>query len=209
MVNICYLSVMELLKDALDKIVDVLEAEQIDYMIVGGFATSYHNRSRTTNDIDLVVQIYPTSVKDIIKHFPEWVAVTNEMTELFEQRGLFNLTDWKTGIRFDFMAYKDSDYNWSAFERRKKEAFFEREVYLCSIEDLIIGKLQWYDSSRSEKQLSDLMYLLQAPELDWVYLNKWIDQLNIRTHGILGQVGQRDRGGGGGASENLLFFPRE
>lgn len=200
---------MDPLKDALWKIVDVLEAESIDYMIVGGFAASYHNRSRTTNDIDVVVQIYPNSVKDILKHFPEWVSVTKEMTELFEQRGLFNITDWQTGIRFDIMAYKDSDYNWAAFQRREKAEFLEREVYLCAVEDLIIGKLQWYDMSRSEKQLGDLMYLAKSPDINWDYLNRWVDQLSINTHGILGQNGKRDRGSGGASGENLLFFPRE
>jgi len=199
---------MNPLKEALRKIIDVLEAEDIDYMIVGGFATSYHNRSRTTNDIDVVVQIYPNSVKNILKHFPEWINVTKEMTELFEQRGIFNITDWQTGIRFDIMAYKDSDYNWAAFQRRKKEVFLEREVYLCAVEDLIIGKLQWYDMSKSEKQLGDLMYLIKSPDINWDYLNNWTDQLNINTHGILGENGKRNGGSSGGPGENLLFFPR-
>ena len=200
---------MNPLHDALHKIIDVLEAEHIDYMIVGGFAASYHNRSRTTNDIDIVVQIYPTSVKDILKHFPEWISVTKEMTELFEQRGLFNITDWQTGIRFDIMAYQDSDYNWAAFGRKKQQYFLERLVYLCAVEDLIIGKLRWYDMSRSEKQLSDLMYLVKSPNIDWSYLDYWINQLNINTHGILGQDGKRDGGSGGAAGPNLLFSPRE
>ena len=39
---------------------------------VGGFAVSYHNRARTTNDIDLILQIYPQHIKLILKHFPEW-----------------------------------------------------------------------------------------------------------------------------------------
>ena len=56
---------------ALDKIIDVLDREEIGYMIVGGFAVSYHNRARTTNDIDFVLQIYPRHVKHILKHFPE------------------------------------------------------------------------------------------------------------------------------------------
>lgn len=198
---------MNPLKEALGKIIDVLETEDIDYMIVGGFATSYHNRSRTTNDIDLVVQIYPNSVKDILKHFPEWISVTKEMTELFEQRGIFNITDWQTGIRFDIMAYKDSDYNWAAFQRRKKEMFLEREVYLCAVEDLIIGKLQWYDMSKSEKQLGDLMYLIKSPDINWNYLNNWIETLSINTHGLLGENGKRNGGSSSSPGENLLFFP--
>lgn len=200
---------MNPLRDALWKIVDVLEAEDIDYMIVGGFATSYHNRSRTTNDIDVVVQIHAHSVKNILEHFPEWVSVTKEMTELFEQSGMFNITDWQTGIRFDIMAYKDSDYNWAAFQRRQKEIFLKREVYLCAVEDLIIGKLQWYNISRSEKQLGDLMYLVESPNINWEYLNSWIERLNIKTHGILGENGKRDAGSGGPAGPNLLFFPRQ
>lgn len=199
---------MNPLKDALWKIVDVLEVESIDYMIVGGFATSYHNRSRTTNDIDVVVQIFPSFVKNILSHFPEWVGMEKEMTEVFEQIGLFNITDWETGIRFDIMAYKDSDYNWTAFNRRTKELFLEREVWLCSVEDIIISKLQWYDSSRSEKQLGDLMYLIQSPDINWIYLNNWIDKLEITTHGILGKNGKRDGGGGTPTGENLLFSPR-
>lgn len=179
---------MSPLKDALWKIVDALEAESIAYMIVGGFATSYHNRSRTTNDIDLVVPIYANSVKNILKHFPEWEGQTEAFTKLFEQVGMFNITDWATGIRFDIMAYKDSDYNWAAFQRRQRQEFFERDVYFCAIEDLIIGKLQWYDISKSEKQLGDLMYLIKSPDIDWVYLNLWIQKLNLKTYGILGQV---------------------
>jgi len=63
------------------------------------------------------------------------------MTELFEQSGMFNITDWQKGIRFNIVAYKDSNYNWVAFQRRQNEEFLGREVYLCAVEDLIIGKL--------------------------------------------------------------------
>lgn len=43
---------------ALQKITKVLDEEEIDYMIVGGFATSYHNRARTTNDIDIRLVLF-------------------------------------------------------------------------------------------------------------------------------------------------------
>ncbi|MEM6769165.1 MAG: DUF6036 family nucleotidyltransferase, partial [Bacteroidota bacterium] len=196
------------LKEALYKIIDVLEAEKIDYMIVGGFAASYHNRTRTTNDIDLVVQIYSNSVKRIVQHFPEWEGQTEVFTELFEEIGMFNITDFTTGIRFDIMAYRDSDYNWIAFQRRTEQEFLGRQVFFCSIEDLIIGKLGWYDTSQSEKQLSDLMYLKQTPNINWDYINNWVNRLNLDKYGVLGKDGKRNGGSGGGTGENLLFFPR-
>ncbi|MEM9984624.1 MAG: hypothetical protein AAF804_05960, partial [Bacteroidota bacterium] len=118
-------------KSALSKIVNVLTQEEIDYMIVGGFAVSYHNRVRTTNDIDLVVQIYPSGVDLIVKHFPEWIGMVDGFKESVKLGQLFNITDFETGIRYDFISYRDSDYNWSAFQRRHRVNFFDIDCYLC------------------------------------------------------------------------------
>jgi hypothetical protein len=107
------------------------------------------------------------------------------------------------------MAYKGSDYNWAAFQRKKNTTFLEREVYFCGVEDLIIGKFQWYDILNNETQLSDLMYLIKSPDINWNYLNNWFERLNIKRHGILGKDGKRDGGRGGGVGENLLFFSRQ
>ncbi len=170
---------------ALKKIAAILNAENIDYMIVGGFAVSYHNRARTTNDIDLVLQIYPAHVKAILKYFPEWNAFEQSFMESVERGLLFNITDFETGIRYDFMTYKDSDYNWVAFERREEVDMWGVKCFICSKEDLIISKLQWYNISPSDKQLEDLKFLLLDASLDRTYIDHWIYQLNLRADGIL------------------------
>ena len=172
---------------ALDKIITILEEENIDYMIVGGLAVSYHNRSRTTNDIDLVVQIYPRDVGKIVNHFPEWKDHKDSFIDLAKSFSLFNLTDFDTGIRYDFITYKDSDYNYCAFTRREKVTFFGRKCWMISIEDLIITKLQWYNISQSEKQLEDLKFLLLDKDLDFQYIKSWIFNLQLNTYGILGK----------------------
>jgi hypothetical protein len=170
---------------ALKKIVEILETEKIDYMIVGGFAVSYHNRARTTNDIDLVLQIYPRHVKSIIKYFPEWRGFETAFMDSVEHGQLFNITDFETGIRYDFMTYQDSDYNWVAFNRRTLISFFDKDCYICSKEDLIISKLNWYNISRSERQMEDLKFLLLDKNLNMDYLKIWIQKLNLKTYGIL------------------------
>ena len=172
---------------ALSKIVTILEEEDIDYMIVGGLAVSYHNRSRTTNDIDLVVQIYPRDVEKIINHFPEWKDHKDSFVESAKFGSLFNITDFDTGIRYDFITYKDSDYNYCAFERREKVEFFGQQCWMISIEDLIISKIQWYNISQSEKQLEDLKFLLLDSDLDMQYINSWIFNLQLKTYGLLGK----------------------
>ena len=170
---------------ALKKITEILNKEEIDYMIVGGFAVSFHNRARTTNDIDLVLQIYPSHVKLILKHFPEWQGFEGAFMDSVKKGMLFNITDFETGIRYDFMSYQDSDYNWIAFERRKQIEYFGIKCYISTKEDLIISKLKWYNITPSEKQMEDLKFLFLDKEINRDYLKSWLNKLNIKTHGLL------------------------
>ena len=174
------------LRTALKKVVDALDAEAINYMVVGGFAVSYHNRVRTTNDIDLVVQIYPRDVASLLTHFPEWQIMEETFTENVRLGTLFNLTDFETGIRYDFISFQDSEYSYVAFTRRQKVTFFGIECYLCAIEDLVLSKLQWYGLSQSDRQLEDIKFLLLDDSIDMTYVGIWANRLNIDTYGLLG-----------------------
>lgn len=161
-----------------------MDEEEIDYMIVGGFAVAYYNRSRMTNDIDINVQIYPAQIERIIKHFPAWLPSVPAFKENAERGIVFNMIDFDTGIKYDFMLYQDSDYNWGAFERRKIVDFLGVQCAVASPEDLIISKLVWYNISKSEKQWADLNYLMTIPDLNMRYLELWTMKLWINKHGL-------------------------
>lgn len=154
-------------------------------MIVGGFATSYHNRARTTNDIDIVLQIYPQHIKSILKHFPNWVGFEDTFMENVKVGTLFNITDFETGIRYDFITFQNNDYAWTAFDRRQEVSFFDVNCYICSKEDLILSKLKWYNITPSEKQMEDLKFLLLDKNLRMDYLKWWIFKLKLNNHGLL------------------------
>ncbi|GJM35179.1 MAG: hypothetical protein DHS20C18_41800 [Saprospiraceae bacterium] len=83
------------------------------------------------------------------------------------------------------MTYKDSDYNWRAFERREEVDFFGVKCFICSKEDLVISKLQWYNITPSEKQLEDLKFLLLDESLNMSYIKSWVHALKLKTYGIL------------------------
>lgn len=175
---------MEYLLKALRKIIHVLDTEEIGYMIVGGFAVNFYNRVRLTVDIDMVLQVYPAHVEKIIQHFPDWLPFLEEFKESALHGRVFNILDFETGVKYDFMAYQDSDYNWTAFERRRKVSFLGVECRIASPEDLIISKLKWYNLSKSEKQLGDIVFLLNETTLDKQYLELWTQRLNISRHGL-------------------------
>lgn len=170
------------LQKGLQKIVSALETESLDYMIVGGFAVNFYNRARFTNDIDLVLQIYPRHVELLMKHFPEWIDAIPDFKKSAAQGQLFNFFDYESGIKYDIVPYVDSDYAWTAFQRRRRVDFLGVNCYVSSIEDLIIAKLQWYNMSNSEKQLGDIEYLLNELGLNMQYLQVWTERLLINRH---------------------------
>ncbi|MEL6941381.1 MAG: DUF6036 family nucleotidyltransferase [Bacteroidota bacterium] len=171
-------------KTGLYKLITAFETEKMDYMIVGGFATSYYNQFRFTADIDAIIQIYPHQIKNIVKHFPNWKPYEQGFIENAQKGIVFNITDFESGVKFDFMVYKDSDYNWTAFQRRNEVEFYERKIYIASPEDLIISKLQWYNISESGKQMEDIEFLLTLEDLNMPYLVGWSNRLLINKHGL-------------------------
>jgi hypothetical protein len=168
----------------LKKIVGVFEEEDIPYMIVGGFAVSFYNRGRTTLDIDVVVQVYPNQLEKIVRHFPDWLWQLDMYKSSAEQGRVFNITDFDSGLKYDILVYQDSDYNWTAFERRRKVDYLGIQCYIASPEDLIIGKLIWYNISKSEKQWGDLNFLIHEEGLNMQYLELWTTKLFIKRHGL-------------------------
>ena len=171
-------------KRGLEKIVTIFESEEIPYMIVGGFAMSFYNRFRFTADIDCVLQIYPSDVEKIIQYFPEWSSMLKGLKESAAKGLLFNITDFETGVKYDFMPYQDNDYNWQAFSRKKLVDFMGISCFISSPEDLIIAKLKWYALSKSAKQLEDIQFLLKLKQLDANYLELWTNRLNILRYGL-------------------------
>jgi hypothetical protein len=168
----------------LKKIISIFDEEGIDYMIVGGFATSYYNRFRFTADIDCVLQIYPNHIEKIVKHFPDWLPFLQNFKENAARGIVFNLTDFETGVKYDSMLYQDTDYNWTAFERRKKVLFAGIDCFIASPEDLVIFKLIWYNISKSGKQWEDIEFLLQLEGLNMQYIENWTSKLLIKKHGL-------------------------
>ena len=172
------------LQKGFQKIVKILEEEDISYMVVGGFATGYYNRYRFTADIDIVLQMYIHQIEKIVKHFPHWMHFLEGFKENAKRNIVFNLTDFETGVKYDFMVYHDTDYNWAAFQRRKKVSFSDIECFISSPEDLIISKLKWYEISKSGKQFEDLKFLMTLEDLDRDYLMTWALKLNINRYGL-------------------------
>jgi len=99
----------------------------------------------------------------------------------------FNILHLKTMLKIDVFILKDKPYQQKAFERKIKDRLEEKpdalSVYLCSPEDVIINKLEWYKSGGeiSERQWLDILGVIkvQGNSLDKEYLTKWSKELGV------------------------------
>ncbi|MDQ3021412.1 MAG: nucleotidyltransferase [Bacteroidota bacterium] len=65
------------------------------------------------------------------------------------------------------------------FERRRKLKINGIEIYVISLEDLIISKLNWAKESHSEMQLNDIRKLTKNDH-DGKYITDWVLNLNLK-----------------------------
>jgi len=61
----------------------------------------------------------------------------------------------------------------------------DTELWVISLEDLIIAKIIWIQDYQSEKQILDIENLLLNPDKDMNYIKEWCNNLNFRTLNLL------------------------
>lgn len=98
---------------------------------------------------------------------------------------MFNIIDHKSSYKADFMILKDEPYRQTEFDRRSKVAFLDMSIYIVSPEDLLISKLIWIQQIQSGLQIEDIKALVALPEMDRVYVRKWISTLKLNTFNLI------------------------
>ena len=153
-------------------------------MISGSIALNVYAIPRMTRDIDIVVELTDNRVDEFTDLFPNSYFDKKVIKEEIKRKGMFNIIDNETGFKIDFIMRKETDYFNLAFQRRQRIKELDTELWVISIEDLIIAKLLWIQQYQSEKQMFDIENLLINPNVDQDYLKNWINILNIETFNL-------------------------
>jgi len=168
----------------LRKIVPVLTANNIEYMLTGSIASSAQGEPRATHDIDLVVVLSPDAIAPLLAAFPapDYFLSEDAIREALRLRSMFNLLSLKDGEKVDFWILTDDPFDRSRFARKRFETILDLPLHVSAPEDTILVKLRWSKlSGGSEKQLKDALrvYEVQSSALDHIYLNHWAGQLGV------------------------------
>jgi hypothetical protein len=172
------------LTDTLREIVARLEACGIPYMLVGSVAAGAHGRTRSTHDCDVVIEVRAQTLRTFVRSLPEerfYVAEEAAM-EALEHESLFNVIDMITGWKVDLIPRKQRTFSEAEFARRKRVEVLGTEMYVATLEDTIIAKLEWAQAGGgSHRQLEDVRELVKVAgsKLDRAYVERWVTELGL------------------------------
>jgi hypothetical protein len=104
--------------------------------------------------------------------------------EELSRRGMFNVIDHRSGMKIDFVIKKNSLYRRTEFERKRRDVLFGQDVWVVSIEDLVLSKLIWIQEIQSDRQMVDITNLL-GNQHDAQYIKNWIKELGLNTFKLI------------------------
>jgi hypothetical protein len=149
------------------RIVKALDEIGAPYMIVGAFGGYAFGISRTTYDIDILVDLRESDFDLLSQHFPlpRYYADPEMMRSSTKMGIMFNIIDTDEGIKADLVPLRREPEYRIAFERRLRREFTDPtgitfEAWVAQPTDIIIGKLRAWQEGRSNKHPNDIFAIL-------------------------------------------------
>ncbi len=165
----------------------------LDYVVGGSIASSMHGIPRATQDIDVVVVLWGKDAEAFVARFEASFYVDRDMVMDAIRRGAsFNVIHLATMYKVDVFVAGRSELIREEMSRKLAIELGEppRKVWVCSAEDIVLQKLDWYEQGNhiSERQWLDVQGVLkvQGAKLDLFYLRRWaaskgLDELLARA----------------------------
>jgi hypothetical protein len=136
-------------------------------MVIGAFAAAVYGSTRTTYDIDIIVDLNEKHIQALADAYPppRYYADPVQMRDSIDMGIMFNIIDTSRGEKADLVPLTmDARYR-QAFQRRLRqmvelpggESF---EIWCARPEDVIVGKLIAWNEGRSRKHETDIYEMM-------------------------------------------------
>jgi hypothetical protein len=171
--------------DLLRYVASTLERLAIPYFVTGSTASIAYGEPRFTNDIDVVVDLSASRIRELCASFssPEYYVSEPAVCEAVALRRQFNIIHPGSGLKIDVIIGKDTSFDRSRFARCRRVAIGpDAEASFASPEDVILKKLEFYRDAGSEKHLRDIAGILKisGESIDKAYVTQWAKELGVQ-----------------------------
>lgn len=168
---------------ALQKVVDALNSEGLPHAVVGSMGAGPWGLRRMTQDTDIITIAVHERIDELIGRLTDndsYVPV-DEARRVLTSGGSFNVLNLETLHKVDvFVARRDDPFTASRLLRRVRATVQGVDTWVATVEDIILAKLRWRLTSRSELQWRDCLTIAPMNDLDVDYLRKWADVIGVR-----------------------------
>ncbi len=156
-------------------ILQTLEAIGAPYMVIGAFAGVVYGVTRTTYDIDIVVDLDEEHIEALAAVYPppRYYADPVQMRDSIRMGIMFNpsatlragIIDTTRGEKADLVPLTMASCYRKAFGRRVRQTVEipgvePLEIWCARPEDVIVGKLMAWDEGRSRKHETDIYEMM-------------------------------------------------
>lgn len=169
----------------LDRVVQLLDASGIPFMIAGSFASTAHGLPRSTQDLDVVIDPpSATALEALLASMPadRYYVDGDAARDAYRRRSMFNAIDLASGWKVDMILRKDREFSRAEFGRRMRIDVLGLAVFVASPEDTIVAKLEWSKlaggSQRQRRDVAGIVATIGAA-LDHAYVQRWARDLDL------------------------------
>lgn len=170
---------------AISDFVTLLDKLEISYLIGGSFASSVQGEYRTTNNIDFLCQIATEKIGSFLSGLdPDFIHDKESVLSSLKSKLSFNIVHEESFTKIDVFS-SIGTFEKSQLERASSVFIdaINMSIKVATAEDIILAKLLWYKKGNmtSERQWNDILgvYKIQKSSLDYAYMSKWADFLDI------------------------------
>ncbi len=168
-------------------IAGILDNLGVRWFLGGSLASSVHGIPRATLDADIIADLKTVHVQPFVAILgDDWYVEEQSIRQAINDRSSFNLIHFATAMKVDVFLPKLRRFDGRQFSRAKRTPiaeWSEVEIPVCSPEDIITAKLEWYRAGgqSSERQWGDIVGVLRvnATQLDFEYMHSSAIELGV------------------------------
>lgn len=166
---------------SIQRLLGLFEDENVQYMIIGGYALPFYGRIRTTIDIDIAVAI---RTEDELNRLCSLLQSSSfEVPICSLKNPLILILDQKEKVEIELWLKPDGIvFDDETLRRRRKIKLDENiEAWIISAEDFIVNKLARPDRGAVDEQDVKSVLVIQEDKLDDEYLGKRAQEAGVLT----------------------------
>jgi hypothetical protein len=162
-------------------VLDALDTANIPYMLTGSLASIHYGIVRSTKDADIVVNLAGKRIQDVVRQLDSSFVLDRQITFETVTGTTRHIVDVPSiPFRIEFFLLSSDPHDQERFQRRRKVNLLPmgRQVWLPTVEDVVIAKLCWAQRAARGKDRDDIRDVLAvqgASALDWEYVYHWCD----------------------------------